>query len=281
MTVLWIILGIFAGILLLLCVPLKLSLSWDKPNPPLQETASWLTPQTEQEIKKMGLEPEDEQILRQTVWELGAQNLPEQNQLTARLQYLFLHFSLYPFPQKRKAVKQIKSKQKKESSEAPKEKKDSEGIDPKAMLKQVLPQLMRALKKAAEMILNDLCLYRLSLKARIVREDCAAAALAAQKLQTSAYTALALAQNWVRVKKANLQIVPDFTGKEESELTFSCCVGIRPIVLIRAGGTVVFALVRAIFLGKKKQTKSSAPSSKPDGTDTDTEQRKKQKGMVL
>lgn len=278
MTVLWIILGILAVILLLLCFPLKLSLSWDKPNPPLQETASWLTPQTEQEIKKMGLEPEDEQILRQTVWELGAQNLPEQNQLTVRLQYLFLQFLLYPFPfpKKGKAVKQIKSKQKKESSETPKKKQDSEGIDLKEMLKQVLPQLMRALKKAAAMILNDLCLYRLNLKARIVREDCAAAALDAQKLQTSAYTALALAQNWIRIKKARLQIVPDFTGKEQSELTFDFCLGIRPIVLLRAGGTVIFALVKAIFFGKKKRVKTAVSSKQQNETDTE-----KQKGMVL
>ena len=276
MIVLWVILGILVIILLLLCLPLKVSVSLDKPNPPLHKTGSYLTPQAEQEIAEMGLELEDEQILRQTVWKLGAQKLPEQNQLTVRLQYLFLQFLLYPLPKKGKAVKQIKPKQKKESSEPPKKEQDSESVDLKGMLKQVLPQLMQALKKAVAMIVNDLCLYHLTLNVRVAREDCAAAALAAQKLQTSAYTALALAQNWIRIKKARLQIVPDFTGKEQSELTFDFCLGIRPIVLLRAGGTVVFALVKAIFFGKKKRVKTAVSSKQQNETDTE-----KQKGMVL
>lgn len=100
MTVLWIILGILAGILLLLRVPLKLSLSWDKPNPPLQETASWLTPQTEQEIKKMGLEPEDEQILRQTVWELGRKICRNKISLRFGCSICFCIFHFIPFPKK-------------------------------------------------------------------------------------------------------------------------------------------------------------------------------------
>ena len=276
MIVLWVILGILVIILLLLCFPLKVSVSWDKPNPPLHKTGSYLTPQAEQEIAEMGLELEDEQILRQTVWKLGAQKLPEENQLTVRLQYLFVHFSLFPFPRKEKPAKKAKPKQKKESSEPPKKEQDSESVDLKGMLKQVLPQLMQALKKATAMIVNDLCLYHLTLNVRVAREDCAAAALAAQKLQTSAYTALALAQNWIRIKKARLQIVPDFTGKEQSELTFDFCLGIRPIVLLRAGGTVVFALVKAIFFGKKKRVKTAVSSKQQNETDTE-----KQKGMVL
>ena len=65
MTVLWILLGVLAAIILLLCLPLTLRLSWlPKPEQP---APCLLTDEVNKEIEALDLPQTDRQLLRQMV----------------------------------------------------------------------------------------------------------------------------------------------------------------------------------------------------------------------
>ena len=73
MTVLWILLGLLAALLLLLCCPVTLRLSWwPAAASKRDEPSGCLTEQVEQDLEQLGLDPEDEQQLRRLI-----QGLPD------------------------------------------------------------------------------------------------------------------------------------------------------------------------------------------------------------
>ena len=73
MTVLWILLGVLAALLLLLCCPVTLRLSWwPAAASKRDEPSGYLTEQVERDLEQLGLAPEDEQQLRRLI-----QGLPD------------------------------------------------------------------------------------------------------------------------------------------------------------------------------------------------------------
>lgn len=99
MTVLWILLGVLAAIVLLLCLPLTLRLSW-LPKPP-QPAPSLLTDEVNKEIEALDLPQSDRQLLRQMVEQTKASPVTE-NQLKVELKVLLFTIHLFPFAQKQK-----------------------------------------------------------------------------------------------------------------------------------------------------------------------------------
>lgn len=96
MTVLWILLGVLAALLLLLCCPVTLRLSWWPAAASKQdEPSGYLTEQVERDLEQLGLDPEDEQQLRRLI-----QGLPDpppqqpQKELRLTLHYFFLRLTL-------------------------------------------------------------------------------------------------------------------------------------------------------------------------------------------
>lgn len=80
MTVLWILLGVLAALLLLLCCPVTLRLSWWPAAASKQdEPSGYLTEQVERDLEQLGLAPEDEQQLRRLL-----QGLPDRRRNSRR-----------------------------------------------------------------------------------------------------------------------------------------------------------------------------------------------------
>lgn len=253
MTVLWILLGVLAALLLLLCCPVTLRLSWwPAAASKRDEPSGCLTEQVERDLEQLGLAPEDEQQLRRLI-----QGLPDpppqqpQKELRLTLHYLFLRLTLYP--QKPKPPKEPKQPARKKKSQREKQVEEKkEKLDTAAILR-MIPEIVNCAKKPLEIALGDLCLHHLQLYAMVARPDSAQAALDTQKFVSAVYTALAAAQNWIRVRHADIRLRPDFSGSEESSWAVRLRLSFHPIVMLAAALRSAFCLLRLLLAQKKKE----------------------------
>ena len=149
MTVLWMLLGVLAAIVLLLCLPLTLRLSWlPKPEQP---APCLLTDEVNKEIEALDLPQTDRQLLRQMVEQTKAPPVTE-NQLKVDVKVLLFTIHLFPFAQKKKVTpkKQQKQPQKKQEKAS-----DSNEQKPKTSeILAMLPQLWQCAKKPLQMVLG-------------------------------------------------------------------------------------------------------------------------------
>lgn len=264
MIVLWIILAILACILLLLCFPVGIHLSYWTPKDGQKQTVSYKTEAVDKEIDELELCEGDKEVLRQAVEELGYYEKEPEKQLTATVHYLFFKIKLYPMKLKQKPEKEEK---KKEPSPQKANQKESKKEEPSFDIKAMLPAIWECAKKPLAMILNGVCVRTLKLSVLVSKED-TQSALDAQKLVTAVYTGLGVAQNLIQVKKADIQIKPDFSGQEQSDWQGEILVQMRPIIVL--GAALRFVVCFAIkVLGKaKKEEKSSTSPTKECGKST-------------
>lgn len=265
MIVLWILLGVLAAIVLLLCLPLTLRLSWlPKPEQP---APSLLTEEVSRQIEELGLSKTDSEQLRQMVEQTKAPPLTE-NQLKVELKVLLFTIRLFPFAQKKKtSPKKPKERPKKQ----PEELSQHSGQKPKTgELLAMLPQLWQCAKKPIQMVLGDVCLHHLKLYGTVSREDTAQSALEAQKFSTILYTLLGMVQNIGRVKKTDIRIEPDFwgTGQERWQLRLSLTV--HPIVAVAAAIRFAACFFKQLLFqkGKDKPPQKDSTSCTTDGGKT-------------
>ena len=122
-----------------------------------------------------------------------------------------------------------------------------------AAILRMIPEIVNCAKKPLEMALGDLCLHHLQLYAMVARQDSAQAALDTQKLVSAVYTALAAAQNWIRVRHADIRLRPDFSGGEESSWAVRLRLSFHPIVMLAAALRFAFCLLRLLLAQKKKE----------------------------
>ena len=265
MIVLWIILAILACILLLLCFPVGIHLSYWIPKDEKKQTVPYKTEAVDKEIDELELCEGDKEVLRQAVEELGYYEKEPEKQLTATVRYLFFQIKLYPMKLKQKLEKEEKKKEPSPQKATQKESKKGEtSFDIKAML----PAIWECAKKPLAMILNGVCVKTLKLSVLVSKEDTAQSALDAQKLVTAVYTGLGVVQNLIQVKKADIRIKPDFLGQEQSDWQGEILVQMRPIIVL--GAALRFVVCFAIkVLGKaKKEEKSSTSPTKECGKST-------------
>ena len=257
MIVLWIILAILVCILLLLCFPVGIHLSYWTPKDGQKQTVPYKTEVVDKEIDELELCEGDKEVLRQAVEELGCYEKEPEKQLTATVRYLFFQIKLYPMKLKQKEPSPQKANQKESKKEEP-------FFDIKAML----PAIWECAKKPLTMILNGVCVKTLKLSVLVSKEDTAQSALDAQKLVTAVYTGLGIVQNLIQVKKAYIQIKPDFSGQEQSDWQGEILVQMRPIIVL--GAALRFVVCFAVkVLGKaKKEEKSSTSPTKECGKST-------------
>ena len=70
---------------------------------------------------------------------------------------------------------------------------------------------------------------------------------------SAVYTALAAAQNWIRVRHADIRLRPDFSGGEESSWAVRLRLSFHPIVMLAAALRFAFCLLRLLLAQKKKE----------------------------
>lgn len=126
-----------------------------------------------------------------------------------------------------------------------------ENLDAAAILR-MIPEIVNCAQKPLKMALGDLCLHHLQLYAAVARPDSAQAALDTQKLVSAVYTALAAAQNWIRVRHADIRLRPDFSGGEESSWAVRLRLSFHPH-RDAGGGAAVCVLPAAAVAGAEEK----------------------------
>ncbi len=259
MVVLWVI-GI---LLLLLCLPLTLRVGWWLPPKGKQTVTQtgFLTERVQEEIAALELCEDDQTILRQMIAELPQQQ-EVQKELSVSLWWLCFHWNLFPLAPK-KPKKKAAAKDTKPKKEKPKE--ETSQPDAKAPgRKKLLGELWQCARKPLQMILSDLCLHHLDLRASCGASDSAQAATGSQKMGIAVYTLLGTIQNFIRVRSANLQIQPDFLA-EETDWSIRFRLSIHPIVWL--GAALRFAgsfISRMVGKTKRQSQKREQDSTNPN-----------------
>ena len=258
--VLWIVLAVLAVIVLLLCFPVTLRLSW-WPTEQDIPFAGYRTQQVEKDLQELSLLPEDEAVLLELIDKLPPPAPQPQKELTVVLKVLFLHFTLYPFREKKEASPPKKKQSpKREESQEQKEKKGLQKEDWAGIYK-MLPQVLGCLKRPLEQSLGDVCL-KVQLWATVVRSDSAQSTLAAQKICMAMYTLLGAVQNWIQVKRADIRLRPDFTGcREEDDWSVKVQLSVHPIVQLAAALRFGFGLLKLLLRSKAKRQAGRAPKT--------------------
>lgn len=255
MIVLWILLGLLAALLLLLCLPVTLGVSIDSSDAPPGDQP-YLTDEILAQIDALELDDQDAAVLRGMVQNLGARPAAPEQQIAVWVKVLLLlKIPLCPMkPKKEAPAPKKKPAPASEKEQKPKKEKA------KPSVQELLGLAKMALSCAGpplRMVLGDICLHRLQLYRQVAAEDTAQTALDAQKQVSAVYGLLAVLQNIIRVKRADIRIRPVFTGEEPQGLVLRFRLSLHPIVLLGAGLRFAFCFGRK-FLKQKSQ---SAPGT--------------------
>ena len=153
--------------------------------------------------------------------------------LTAEGRWLFLHFTLWPLPEKDKAEKEQKPEGK--SEEAPKKKKAGEKrpfMDWLQLINDLLPLLGEALQKT----LGAITLKRCRITMTVAGEDAAQTAIRYGRANALLYTAYAFLGQNIKVKEFRADIRQDYqSGPEGETADADLLVRVCPMVLAGAG----------------------------------------------
>lgn len=134
--------------------------------------------------------------------------------LTAEGRWLFLHFTLWPLPEKDKAEKEQKPEGKSEA--APKKKKTGEKrpfMDWLQLINDLLPLLGEALQKT----LGAITLKRCRITMTVACEDAAQTAIRYGRANALLYTAYAFLGQNIKVKEFRADIRQDYQSGPEGE----------------------------------------------------------------
>lgn len=153
--------------------------------------------------------------------------------LTAEGRWLFLHFTLWPLPEKDKAEKEQKPEGKSEA--APKKKKTGEKrpfMDWLQLINDLLPLLGEALQKT----LGAITLKRCQITMVIAAEEADQTAIRYGRTNALLYTIYAFLSRHIRVKEFKAELRQDYlSGPEGESAEADLLVLVCPMILAGAG----------------------------------------------
>ncbi|HIV87543.1 MAG TPA: DUF2953 domain-containing protein [Candidatus Pygmaiobacter gallistercoris] len=150
------------------------------------------------------------------------------DQLTVRLQLLFLTFTVYPFREKKK-----KKKEQPQREEPPQEQKKQRS--PSAKFEWTASRVVRLAADAAGILRMALAALRVR-KIRILLplqgEDAADTALFYGRFSGWFYGLIAALQNFMDLKFEQIELIPDFAGENKYRRSFYCKIGATPFIML-------------------------------------------------
>lgn len=172
-----------------------------------------------------------------------------ENDITLSLKWLFLKFNILPSKKKEKKPKKKKEKAESEDEivEEPKKKKDNmfvnfyhnKGVDG---VVQLLKDTAKAIGGLFRRIGRAFVFEELIVSLRVSAGDSAETAIKYGKTCAAAFPAMGFIVNNLRVKKYDIEVVPDFIyGTDDARL--HSVIKVRPIKLINALIIVIFELI--------------------------------------
>lgn len=182
-----------------------------------------------------------------------------ENEPEVSVGYLFFRFQLSPAENRPK-------KEKKQAEKAEKPKKKEEPAQPKALADTaaLVLDLIRSATGGLAMAVRNLRVRDLKLRMVVAGEDSAQTALEYGKMNACLYGAYAALQNFISIKRASLEIEPDFLA-EEGSFVLRFRVLATPLVLLgaalRIGASFLWKQVKR-GLDKPQQPKPAAREAK-------------------
>lgn len=187
---------------------------------------------------------------------IGAE-LSFEESLTVRLKWLFLKLQIHPV--KEKPAKAKKAKPAKPEAPA-KKKKPKQKLDTQTVLEiiELAPELLGKIGTLLSKLLRRLQVKQLTLHIIVRGEDAHKTAESYGRLNAGLHGGLAVLRNFVKIRRTDIRLTPDFSGSGESE--------VRAYILLRAiparllGAVLSFAITAAwrflrILMKNKSQTK--------------------------
>lgn len=118
--------------------------------------------------------------------------------------------------------------------------------------------VLRAVGKAGHTFLRGLHIKTVALQMLVVRGDACQTAAASGKLNAVVYSAAAFVQNFVKIKKLMIHIVPCFWCREES-VSFQGKVSVRPMRFLMAGAILLVNSAGPLLAFLRKQKEGARP----------------------
>ena len=189
---------------------------------------------------------------------VGAE-LSFEESLTVRLKWLFLKLQIHPAKEK-PAKKRAKKAQPAKAKAPAKGKKPKQKLDTQTVLEiiEFAPELLGKIGTLLSKILRCLTVKQLTLHIIVRGEDAHKTAESYGRLNAGLHGGLAVLRNFVKIRRMDIRLTPDFSGGGESE--------VRAYILLRAiparllGAAFSFAIIAAwrflrILMKNKAQSK--------------------------
>ncbi len=186
-----------------------------------------------------------------------------EDDITVSLGWLFLKFNLLPMKEKeKKPKKEKKEKKPEENSEVipePKEKKDNmfvrfyrnRGV---SGVVQLLKDAAKALGGGFKRMGRAFLFEELFVSMTVGAGDSAQTAIKYGKVCSAAFPAMGLIVSTMRVKKYNIEVIPDFINGENSARLHTK-ISVRPIALINAAIIMAFELLFKVVIKLLRHSK--------------------------
>jgi len=182
------------------------------------------------------------------------------------LKWLFIRKTLYPETKEKKEKEEPEKKSEKKAE--PKNKKKKNKASAQEVIDNVLDYIKRC-KGGALMILRNIRVSLLKMDWTIAADDCAECAIRYGKMNAYIYGALASMENIIRIKRADIRLVPDFTAAEE-KFSIQAVISLTPLIVIIGAVRMAWGFLMKMIADSKKvkqQRSEKNERKKSRGTD--------------
>lgn len=190
-----------------------------------------------------------------------------------KVSWLFLKFTLYPFPEKKKKEKKPKEEKKEEKPEEKKEEKpkpkkenflktfyNNQGL---SGVIELINNCVGALKRfSVRFIKRAVIIKKFHLDIHITEDDAAATAIKYGKVCAALYPSLGFICSNMKVKDYEANVFADYCG-EKTTVSFVTKTAFIPRALINAGIALVFSLLKQLLkvvISNNKSSKNNVTS---------------------
>ena len=193
--------------------------------------------------------------------------------VSCKVSWLFLKFTLYPFPEKKKKEEKPKEEKKEEKPEEKKEEKpkpkkenflktfyNNQGL---SGVIELINNCVGALKRfSVRFIKRAVIIKKFHLDIHINEGDAAATAIKYGKVCAALYPSLGFICSNMKVKDYKVNVFADYCG-EKTSVSFVTKTAFIPRALINAGIALVFSLLKQLLkvvISNNKSTKNNVTS---------------------
>lgn len=189
-----------------------------------------------------------------------------------KVSWLFLKFTIYPFPEKKKKEENPKEEKNEEKSEEKKDEKpkpqkenflktfyNNQGL---SGVIELLNNCVAALKRfSVRMIKKAIIIKQFHLEIHITEDDAAATAIKYGKVCSGLYPSLGFICSNMKVKDYKVNVFADYCG-EKTTVEFVTKTNFIPRALINAGVALVFSLLKQLLKVVISNNKASNNNTK-------------------